>query len=414
MKQCTSCGQILAQRIKTCPACGSAQVAGMTAIDDYKIQAIIHEGKSSLVFRALKKGGKAPVTIRLFTDQSGVDSAVAQRLEKELDTLAKLPKDLFVQHYAIRRSRQGFWYRISEWVDADNWGNIFLSGLLNDQHRIVTLFYNIALALDRLHAQDHFMPYLILDDILLPRNRTADLSVKINYKLSRFLNPRATHHGPMLEKLLDCHPDILNERAIDFKTGIWSLGKIFVELITADHNLTRFSSRVEKIKDTYHLVTDYPDSIGRMMTFYGHFGVLVRAYAYILTMGGQGLCDASKLAVLNANYVKECLKDTLNLPYDQPCMHECVFTDKNVQEHHISTMDMAKRLLDYGFHPPTVYFPLVVDAAFMVEPTETESKEYIDQFIDAVKAIVNEAEKNPDYHVSGKRILRRKKSGRDC
>nr|WP_321397612.1 aminomethyl-transferring glycine dehydrogenase subunit GcvPB [uncultured Desulfobacter sp.] len=154
--------------------------------------------------------------------------------------------------------------------------------------------------------------------------------------------------------------------------------------------------RVEKKNNAYTFVTDCPDTIGRMHTFYGHFGVMVRAFSYIMSMGADGLKRASQLAVLNANYIKESLKDTLHLPYDRPCMHECVFTDKTVQEYHISTMDMAKRLLDYGFHPPTVYFPLVVDAAFMVEPTETESKDDIDQFIDAVKAIVKEAAANPD------------------
>jgi len=155
-------------------------------------------------------------------------------------------------------------------------------------------------------------------------------------------------------------------------------------------------NRSENKLDTYKFVSDCPDSIGRMHTFYGHFGVMVKAYAYILSMGGKGLRKASQLAVLNANYIKESLKGTLNLPYDRPCMHECVFNDKFQQENHIRTMDMAKRLLDYGFHPPTVYFPLVVDAAFMVEPTETESKENIDQFIDAVKAIAEEAKQDPE------------------
>jgi len=154
--------------------------------------------------------------------------------------------------------------------------------------------------------------------------------------------------------------------------------------------------RIVKELDSYKLVTDFSDTMGRLHTFYGHFGVMIRAYAYILSMGGKGLTDASKLAVLNANYVKESLKGTLNLPYDYPCMHECVFNDEFQKEYHITTMDMAKRLLDYGFHPPTVYFPLVVDSAFMVEPTETESKEDIDQFISAVKAIAKEAQENPE------------------
>lgn len=154
--------------------------------------------------------------------------------------------------------------------------------------------------------------------------------------------------------------------------------------------------RVERDLDTYRFVTDCPDTIGRLHTFYGHFGIMVRAYSYIMSMGGQGLEDASRFAVLNANYIKESLKETLNLPYDKPCMHECVFNDAFQKEYHVTTMDMAKRLLDYGFHPPTVYFPLVVEGAFMVEPTETESREDIDQFIHAVKSIAREAKETPE------------------
>lgn len=248
MKRCTSCEQIIAQSITTCPACGSHLVEGMKFIDEYRIINIIHEGRSSLVCKAVKENGVKPVTIRLFTDQSGVNDDIALRLKTELTQLAKLPPDLFVQHYAIKKSNTGHWYRVSEWVEADNWGSIFVSGILKDQRRMVTLFYNIASALETLHAHDHFMPYLILDDILIPKDNTRDLAVKINYKLSRFLNPRATHHGPMLKKLLACHPDMVNERAIDSRSEIWSLGKLFVELMTADLNLVQFSSRVGKIK----------------------------------------------------------------------------------------------------------------------------------------------------------------------
>ncbi|MFA5903476.1 MAG: aminomethyl-transferring glycine dehydrogenase subunit GcvPB [Desulfobacula sp.] len=164
--------------------------------------------------------------------------------------------------------------------------------------------------------------------------------------------------------------------------------------------------RVIKELDTYKFITDRPDTIGRIHTFYGHFGIMVRAYAYILSMGAKGLADASKFAVLNANYIKESLRGTLNLPYDKPCMHECVFNDQFQKEYHITTMDMAKRLLDYGFHPPTVYFPLVVDGAFMVEPTETESKEDIDQFIHAVKSIAQEAKENPELLKKAPRLTK--------
>ncbi|MBF0257522.1 MAG: aminomethyl-transferring glycine dehydrogenase subunit GcvPB [Desulfamplus sp.] len=154
--------------------------------------------------------------------------------------------------------------------------------------------------------------------------------------------------------------------------------------------------RVQKKDDRYTLVYDKPDSMGRMLTFHGHFGIMVRAYSYILTMGAKGLTDVSKLAVLNANYIKECLREDLHLPYDRPCMHECVFTDKFQADNGVSTLDMAKRIMDYGFHPPTVYFPLVVHGAIMIEPTETESKETIDQFIGAFKSIVQEAKENPE------------------
>ncbi len=153
--------------------------------------------------------------------------------------------------------------------------------------------------------------------------------------------------------------------------------------------------RIERQGDRYVFSYDHPDSIGRVHSFYGNFGVMVKAYCYILSMG-EMLKRATELAVLNANYVKESLKDTLYLPYDRRCMHECVFTDKNLSRYKVSTLDLAKRLIDYGFHPPTIYFPLVVHGAIMIEPTETESRENLDRFIWAIKKIVEEAEKDPD------------------
>jgi glycine dehydrogenase subunit 2 len=122
------------------------------------------------------------------------------------------------------------------------------------------------------------------------------------------------------------------------------------------------------------LSEDFPESIGKLHAFHGNFGVMVKAYSYILSMGPE-LTKASQLAVLNANYLKEKLKGVLHLPYDRPCMHECVFSDKLQKEYKVSTLDIVKRLMDYGFHPPTIYFPLVVSGALMIEPTETESKE---------------------------------------
>ena len=152
--------------------------------------------------------------------------------------------------------------------------------------------------------------------------------------------------------------------------------------------------RVVKNEDSYQLKYDSPDSIGRLHAFFGNFAVLVRAYSYILSMGAKNLKKASQLAVLNANYVRESLRDVLHLAYEKPCMHECVFSDLLQQEYNISTLDMAKRLIDHGYHPPTIYFPLVVPGAIMIEPTETENKEDIDQFIAVFKDIVQEAKDN--------------------
>ena len=154
--------------------------------------------------------------------------------------------------------------------------------------------------------------------------------------------------------------------------------------------------RVIKKHGQYALSVDYPKSIGKVNAFHGNVGVMIKAYSYIRSMGSKNLKKASQLAVLNANYIKERLKGTLDIAYDRPCMHECVFSDKHQSAHKIMTMDMAKRLMDYGFHPPTVYFPLVVHGAIMVEPTESESKENLDQFVEAFQAIAKEAEENPD------------------
>jgi glycine dehydrogenase subunit 2 len=138
-------------------------------------------------------------------------------------------------------------------------------------------------------------------------------------------------------------------------------------------------------------------SIGRVRSFHGNFGVLVRAYAYVLALGGPGLREASEQAVLSANYLKERLKGTYPLPYDRPCMHEFVLSGGKLRkEHGVHTLDVAKRLLDYGFHPPTIYFPQIVDEAIMIEPTETESLADLDRFVDAMKAIAAEAVTDPD------------------
>lgn len=153
--------------------------------------------------------------------------------------------------------------------------------------------------------------------------------------------------------------------------------------------------RVVHDNGAFRLSEDFPHSIGKLHSFYGNFGVMARAYCYILSMGPL-LKRATELAVLNAVYIKEMLRDSYHLAYDRPCMHECVFSDKLQKANKVTTLDIAKRLMDYGFHPPTIYFPLVVSAALMIEPTETESKEDLDLFIAALKRIAREAAEEPE------------------
>jgi len=142
----------------------------------------------------------------------------------------------------------------------------------------------------------------------------------------------------------------------------------------------------------YGLDFDRPLSIGKVHSFYGNFGVIVRAYAYIRTMGPDGLKLASEDAVLNANYCLSRLKDDFYSPFNRFCMHECVLTSLKQKPYGVRTLDIAKRLLDYGYHPPTIYFPMIVEEALMIEPTETESKETLDGFIAVMQRIAREAE----------------------
>jgi glycine dehydrogenase subunit 2 len=155
--------------------------------------------------------------------------------------------------------------------------------------------------------------------------------------------------------------------------------------------------RIERKRDgRFGITENVPKSIGRVRSFFGNFGILVRAYTYIISLGGDGLEEATRMALLNANYIRRKLESAYQLAYDQPCMHECIFTDRLQHRSGVSTLDIAKRLLDYGFHPPTIYFPLVVSGALMIEPTETETPETLDAFVEAMLAIAREAKDHPE------------------
>lgn len=154
---------------------------------------------------------------------------------------------------------------------------------------------------------------------------------------------------------------------------------------------------VERREDgSFFLQHNHPDSIGRVRAFNGNFNVLVRALTYMRSMGGPGLRRVAEIAVLNANYIRARLKSAYHLPYDAPSLHEVVFSDKRQTPRDVHTLDIAKRLMDYGFHPPTIYFPLIVAGALMIEPTETEPKEELDAFCEAMLAIARECEETPE------------------
>jgi len=153
---------------------------------------------------------------------------------------------------------------------------------------------------------------------------------------------------------------------------------------------------VEKTEQGYRFAGDRPQSVGKVRSFYGNFGMLVRAYTYIREMGAEGLRQVALRAVLNANYIRTQLQEDYFLPFKTVCMHECVFSDKFQQEFGVKTHDIAKRLMDYGYHPPTVYFPLVVPGALMIEPTETESFQTLERFIKSMKEIARECKEEPE------------------
>jgi glycine dehydrogenase subunit 2 len=154
--------------------------------------------------------------------------------------------------------------------------------------------------------------------------------------------------------------------------------------------------RIIKRDGVYSLDDNYPSSIGKVKSFYGNISILIRAYVYIRSLGADGLKDVAYHSVLNANYLLSRLKAYYNVPYDRYCMHEFVITPKRPKGSKIRTLDIAKRLLDFGFHPPTIYFPLIVSEALMIEPTETESKETLDGFAEAMIQISREIKDNPE------------------
>jgi S1-C subfamily serine protease len=248
MKICPKCDQPVAEEIATCPTCGSVIGGGRKYIDDYRIVDVLHEGHSSFLCRAIRERTQELVMIRLFTPESGVDEKVVWRLKRELEQLKQLPHEGFVRHHSIRQSSDGLWYRISEWINAESWGSLLASGKLRDRAVLIDLFYQMASILAVLHEKGHFIPHLILNDIIVIKDDDEKYKIKIDYKLSRFFDPKLNQPGPMLENLLDCHPDIIHQRPLDYRSDIWSLAKVFVELLTADLEARDFLAKVDELE----------------------------------------------------------------------------------------------------------------------------------------------------------------------
>ena len=247
MKRCKSCNQFVSEEIAVCPCCGDALKEGRRYIDDYRILDFVHEGYGSILYKTCKEGKEHPFLIRLFKGESGINEKIAERLQRELDEIKRLPEETFVRHYEIKKSSDGFWYRTSEWIEALNWGDLIASGDLHNYRLAIDLFVRISSALEALHGTGQFIPHLILADILATRDVTGNFSVKIDYKLSRFLDPKLDKPLPELKKLLEQHPDIQNCRPLDFRSDIWSLGKIFAELLMGTNGAHDYPGEIEKL-----------------------------------------------------------------------------------------------------------------------------------------------------------------------
>ena len=248
MRLCPTCDQPVAEEITICPLCGNEIGEGRKYIDDYRIVDVLHESHASFLCRAIRLRTNEHVMIRLFTPQSGVTEEVATRLKREIEALKKLPDAGFVRHYAIRQAPDGLWYRISEWVDSESWGSLLASGRLSNRRVLFNLFHKIASAISALHGKGYFIPHLTLNDLIVVNDGSGGLDVKIDFKLSRFFDPKLDRPGPMLKRLLNCHPDIIHERPLDFRSDIWSLGKAFVELLSADLECVDLPAKVDELQ----------------------------------------------------------------------------------------------------------------------------------------------------------------------
>ena len=232
MKRCL-CGEIVAENIAVCPSCGRSVEIHRRTIDGYVLTAFAHETAESICYRARRPGTETDVFVRIFKPEAGIDEEKGARLRRELEAVHKLPAEHFVRHLEIGCSSQSEWYRVSEWIDAMAWPDLIASGFFATLgESAFRLFGRIARSLEVLHRSGRIMPHLVFEDILVSRpGPDAPLAVKIDYKLSRFIDPDHRQPTPGLAQLLGCHPDLLKHRPLDRHSDIWALGKLFVDVL---------------------------------------------------------------------------------------------------------------------------------------------------------------------------------------
>ncbi len=255
MKLCAKCQQRVAEDVAVCPNCGTALPASRQRLDDYQLVEFVREGHGCLLYRARKEADPKDYLIRLFKPQTHLDDAKAERLHRELTELKKLPAEHFVQHFELKRSAKGEWYRVSEWNQATEWSDLFAAGMGRNPRHQLELLARIAEAIAELHQHGHLIPHLILPDLLVTETPEGLPGVKLDYKLSRFLDPEMAHPSSQLLALLRQHPDITGNRPLDARSDVWSLGRAFVAILACSPDVDDPRAHLDRLQLPSNLCT---------------------------------------------------------------------------------------------------------------------------------------------------------------
>ena len=232
MKPCASCGQMLSERLVACPGCGAALPQSRASLGSYLLLECIHEGSGCLLFRARREGENQDVLVRMFTANAGMDEGKAALLRKEIEEINRLLGESYVRHFELGQDQDGTWFRVSEWIEQILWSELVANGCFEDRVNAFRLFSQIAGALVPLHQTGRCIPHLVLYDLLVFKDAAGDFRVKVDVKLSRFLEIKPSQAPPLLKWLLETHPDIVAGRPLDQRADVWSLGSIFIGLLS--------------------------------------------------------------------------------------------------------------------------------------------------------------------------------------